>query len=39
MATQRSGTMTNKVFAFSVLVGENLIGNMRSLDVLLGKKI
>ncbi|XP_010261717.1 PREDICTED: CCAAT/enhancer-binding protein zeta isoform X2 [Nelumbo nucifera] len=35
MATQRSGTAIDKVSAFSVLVGENPIANMRSLDALL----
>ncbi|XP_057459449.1 protein SLOW WALKER 2-like [Actinidia eriantha] len=36
MATQRSGTATDKVSAFSVMVGENPIANLRSLDALLG---
>ncbi|KAA8540211.1 hypothetical protein F0562_024226 [Nyssa sinensis] len=36
IATQRSGTATDKVSAFSVMVGENPIANMRSLDALLG---
>lgn len=36
-ATQRSGTVTDKVSAFSVLVGDNPIANLRSLDALLGK--
>ncbi|KAL7180544.1 hypothetical protein ACSBR1_043694 [Camellia fascicularis] len=35
-ATQRSGTAADKVSAFSVMVGENPIANMRSLDALLG---
>ncbi|GFZ04314.1 CCAAT-binding factor [Actinidia rufa] len=35
MATQRSGTATDKVSAFSVMVGENPIANLRSLDALL----
>ncbi|XP_057505267.1 protein SLOW WALKER 2-like isoform X1 [Actinidia eriantha] len=35
MATQRSGTVTDKVSAFSVMVGENPIANLRSLDALL----
>ncbi|KAJ4951263.1 hypothetical protein NE237_028095 [Protea cynaroides] len=35
MTTQRSGTAADKVSAFSVLVGENPIANMRSLDALL----
>ncbi|KAL5579637.1 hypothetical protein UlMin_012079 [Ulmus minor] len=36
IATQRSGTATDKVSAFSVLVGDNPIANLRSLDALLG---
>lgn len=35
-ATQRSGTAADKVSAFSVLVGDNPIANLRSLDALLG---
>ncbi|XP_043691786.1 CCAAT/enhancer-binding protein zeta [Telopea speciosissima] len=35
MTTQRSGTAADKVSAFSVLVGENPIAHMRSLDALL----
>ncbi|KAF5931690.1 hypothetical protein HYC85_027861 [Camellia sinensis] len=35
-ATQRSGTAADRVSAFSVMVGENPIANMRSLDALLG---
>ncbi|EEF30251.1 conserved hypothetical protein [Ricinus communis] len=35
-ATQRSGTAADKVSAFSVLVGDNAIANLRSLDALLG---
>ncbi|XP_024024531.1 CCAAT/enhancer-binding protein zeta [Morus notabilis] len=35
-ATQRSGTVTDKVSAFSVLVGDNPVANLRSLDALLG---
>ncbi|KAI3905544.1 hypothetical protein MKX01_036453 [Papaver californicum] len=35
LATQRSGTAVDKVSAFSVLVGENPIANIRSLDALL----
>ncbi|XP_042482910.1 CCAAT/enhancer-binding protein zeta isoform X2 [Macadamia integrifolia] len=35
MTTQRSGTAADKVSAFSLLVGENPIANMRSLDALL----
>ncbi|CAK9144659.1 unnamed protein product [Ilex paraguariensis] len=35
-ATQRSGTAADKVSAFSVMVGENPIANMRSLDALIG---
>ncbi|XP_059645531.1 protein SLOW WALKER 2 isoform X2 [Cornus florida] len=36
VATQRSGTATDKVSAFSVMLGENPIANLRSLDALLG---
>ena len=36
IATQRSGTATDKVSAFSVLVGDNPVANLRSLDALLG---
>ncbi|KAI3524915.1 hypothetical protein L1887_03584 [Cichorium endivia] len=36
MATQRSGTVTDKVSAFSVLVGDNPIANIRSIDALVG---
>ncbi|CAI9114481.1 OLC1v1015212C1 [Oldenlandia corymbosa var. corymbosa] len=36
MATQRSGTAADKVSAFSVMVGDNAVANLRSLDVLLG---
>ncbi|XP_050227824.1 protein SLOW WALKER 2 [Mercurialis annua] len=35
-ATQRSGTAADKVSAFSVIVGENPVANLRSLDALLG---
>lgn len=35
LATQKSGTAADKVSAFSVLLGENPIANMRSLDALL----
>lgn len=38
IATQRSGTATDKVSAFSVMVGENPVANLRSLDALLGKR-
>lgn len=37
LSTQRSGTATDKVSAFSVMVGDNPIANLRSLDALLGK--
>lgn len=37
VATQRSGTATDKVSAFSVLVGDNPVANLRSLDALLGE--
>uniref|UniRef100_A0A2P2LQF1 Uncharacterized protein MANES_09G018800 n=1 Tax=Rhizophora mucronata TaxID=61149 RepID=A0A2P2LQF1_RHIMU len=36
VATQRSGTAADKVSAFSVLVGDNPLANLRSLDALLG---
>ncbi|XP_062154243.1 protein SLOW WALKER 2 [Alnus glutinosa] len=36
LTTQRSGTATDKVSAFSVMVGDNPIANLRSLDALLG---
>ncbi|XAR49854.1 hypothetical protein NMG60_11004014 [Bertholletia excelsa] len=36
IATQKSGTVADKVSAFSVMVGENPVANMRSLDALLG---
>ncbi|PON45123.1 Armadillo-type fold containing protein [Parasponia andersonii] len=36
VATQRSGTATDKVSAFSVQVGDNSIANLRSIDALLG---
>ncbi|XP_030968545.1 uncharacterized protein C4F10.09c [Quercus lobata] len=35
-ATQRSGTAADKVSAFAVMVGDNPIANLRSLDALLG---
>lgn len=35
-ATQRSGTAADKVSAFSVIVGDNPMANLRSLDALLG---
>lgn len=37
VTTQRSGTAADKVSAFSVLVGDNPIANLRSLDALIGK--
>lgn len=37
ITTQRSGTAADKVSAFSVLVGDNPIANLRALDALLGK--
>lgn len=37
VSTQRSGTAADKVSAFAVLVGDNPIANLRSLDALLGK--
>ncbi|GAU31963.1 hypothetical protein TSUD_359090 [Trifolium subterraneum] len=36
ISTQRSGTAADKVSAFSVLVGDNPVANLRSLDALLG---
>ncbi|GLU14192.1 hypothetical protein SLE2022_307760 [Rubroshorea leprosula] len=36
MASQRSGTAADKVSAFSVVVADNPVANMRSLDGLLG---
>ncbi|KAL2534208.1 CCAAT-binding factor [Abeliophyllum distichum] len=36
IATQRSGTAADKVSAFSVLVGDNPVANLRSVDMLLG---
>lgn len=36
VATQRSGTAADKVSAFSVMVGDNPIANLRSLDGLIG---
>lgn len=36
LATQRSGTVTDKVSAFSVLVGDNPIANIKSVDALIG---
>ncbi|KAK1362733.1 CCAAT/enhancer-binding protein zeta-like [Heracleum sosnowskyi] len=35
-ATQRSGTAADKVSAFSVMVGENPVANIKSLDALIG---
>lgn len=37
VTTQRSGTAADKVSAFSVMVGDNPVANLRSLDALLGK--
>lgn len=37
LSTQRSGTAADKVSAFSVLIGDNPVANLRSLDALLGK--
>ncbi|XP_014516583.1 CCAAT/enhancer-binding protein zeta [Vigna radiata var. radiata] len=36
VSTQRSGTAADKVSAFAVLVGDNPMANLRSLDALLG---
>lgn len=35
-ATQRSGTAADKVSAFSVMIGENPVANIKSLDALIG---
>jgi len=37
VSTQRSGTAADKVSAFAVLVGDNPMANLRSIDALLGK--
>lgn len=37
VTTAKAGTAADKVSAFSVMVGENPIANLRSLDALLGK--
>lgn len=39
LTTQRSGTASDKISAFSVLVGDDPIANLRSLDALLGNLI
>ncbi|ESQ27942.1 hypothetical protein EUTSA_v10018056mg [Eutrema salsugineum] len=36
ISAQKSGTVTDKITAFEIMVGENPIANMRSLDALLG---
>ncbi|XP_010428130.1 PREDICTED: CCAAT/enhancer-binding protein zeta-like [Camelina sativa] len=36
MSAQKSGTVADKITAFEIMVGENPIANMRSLDALLG---
>lgn len=36
LATQRSGTAADKVSALSVLIGDNAVANLRSIDSLLG---
>uniref|UniRef100_A0A1J3K4C8 CCAAT/enhancer-binding protein zeta n=1 Tax=Noccaea caerulescens TaxID=107243 RepID=A0A1J3K4C8_NOCCA len=36
ISAQKSGTMADKITAFEIMVGENPIANMRSLDALLG---
>ncbi|KAL0354435.1 UNVERIFIED_CONTAM: CCAAT/enhancer-binding protein zeta [Sesamum radiatum] len=36
VATQRSGTAADKVSALSVLIGDNAVANLRSIDSLLG---
>ncbi|CAL1383489.1 unnamed protein product [Linum trigynum] len=37
VTTQRSGTAADKVSAFSVLIGDNPMANLRSLDALVGE--
>lgn len=37
ISAQKSGTVADKITAFEIMVGENPIANMRSLDALLGK--
>lgn len=39
LTTQRSGTASDKISAFSVLIGDDPIANLRSLDALLGNLI
>ena len=39
LTTQRSGTASDKISAFSVLVGDDPIANLRSLDALLGNVV
>ncbi|KAK2997111.1 hypothetical protein RJ639_025401 [Escallonia herrerae] len=39
VATQRSGTAADKVSAFSVMIGENPIANVKSLDALIGRMV
>lgn len=36
ISAQKSGTMADKITAFEIMVGENPIANMKSLDALLG---
>ncbi|XP_073039989.1 protein SLOW WALKER 2 [Primulina eburnea] len=36
VATQRSGTAADKVSALSVMVGDNAVANLRSIDMILG---
>lgn len=36
VATQRSGTAADKVSALSVMIGDNAVANLRSIDSLLG---
>ncbi|KAL9157163.1 hypothetical protein ABFS82_09G127300 [Erythranthe guttata] len=36
IATQRSGTAADKVSALSVMIGDNAVANLRSVDLLLG---
>ncbi|KAK2998509.1 hypothetical protein RJ639_024601 [Escallonia herrerae] len=39
VATQRSGTAADKVSAFSVMIGESPIANVKSLDALIGRMV
>ncbi|KAK6124692.1 hypothetical protein DH2020_041547 [Rehmannia glutinosa] len=39
VATQRSGTAADKVSALSVMIGDNAVANLRSVDLLLGNAV